>query len=101
MMAISRLTKIDLNLIMQVEEEKKIGSELLSKYGSVKEAMKYLNTFHLNEIEKRGWIRFKSRESFLQNAIDLLDYLKIRDFNTLDNYIDKNILFKKNDNADD
>ena len=98
-LAISLLTDIDANLIYYVENKKRINDLLLSKYKSVRDINKLLNSFYLKEMQDRNWIRLKDESSYVQKYMDLLEYLNIRDLNDFDEYLDKRYLFKKKDNA--
>ena len=54
---------------------------------------------HLKELVERKWLKLKLESSFAQKAVDLLDYLSIRSFDLLDDYLDKKVLYKKKDDA--
>lgn len=100
MLGISLITDIDVNLIFYVESKKRIYDYLISNYKTEDNIKKYLNSFHINELVKRDWISLKDKNSFVQTAMDLLDYLKIASFDNIDNYINKKIMYKKKDDAD-
>ena len=100
MILISLLTNIDINLIFFAEYRKEVYDRLLNEYKTEKEIKKMLNSYSLKEMVDKNWIKLKHSSSFVQNYIDLIDYLNIKDLNTLDNYISKRYLFKKRDNAD-
>ena len=59
----------------------------------------FLNSYYLKEMVQKNWLVLKDKNSLIQNTMDLLDYLKVKDFNLLDKYLNKRILFKKQDNA--
>ena len=99
MLAISLITDIDINLIFYVENKKRIYEYLKSNFKTNKEIIDFLNSYYLNEMYKKNWIVLKDKESVTQNTMDLLDYLKVKDFNLLDKYLNKRILFKKQDSA--
>jgi len=99
MIAISILTDIDINTIFFVEHKKSVYDKLLKKYKSEKEIQKFLNSFHLNEMQKKKWITLRDSTSIAQNAIDLLNFLELKDFEVYDNYIEKRIIYKKLDHA--
>lgn len=101
MIAISLITDIDLNLILGMEEEKKIHNYLKEKFETEKEVNNYLKKFHINELQEKNWLSFKDITSPVQNTIDLLEYLNIRDFEVLKSYNNKKILYKKKDDADE
>lgn len=99
MLAISLITDIDINLIFYVENKKRIYEYLNKKYKNEKEIKEFLNSYYLNEMYKKNWITLKDKESVVQNTMDLLDYLSVRDFDVFENYLNKRILYKKNDSA--
>ena len=99
MQSISLLTKIDLNLILYTETKSKLEKELKAKFKTEKEINKYLNSFYLNDMAAKKWLVLKDKTSSIQKALDLLEYLNIKDFNLLDSYINQKILYKKKDNA--
>ena len=101
MMAISLLTDIDVNLIYYVENKKNVYNKLIDKYKSDKEINKLLNSYYINEMEKRGWIKLKDKNSLVQKYLDLVDFLKVKDLDTYTSYINKRYLFKKKDNSND
>ena len=57
-----------------------------SNFDNEKEINKYLNTFCINEMSKRKWITLKDSSSYTQNAMDLLDYLGISNFDNINKY---------------
>lgn len=99
MLAISLITDIDINLIFYVENKKRIYNYLKKKYKSEKEIKEFLNSYYINEMYKKEWIILKDKESLVQNTMDLLDYLSVRDFDIFENYLNKRILYKKSDSA--
>ena len=101
MMAISLLTDIDVNLIYYVENKKNVYNKLINKYKTAKEINKLLNSYYINEMEKRGWIKLKDRSSLVQKYLDLVDFLKVKDLDTFNSYVNKRYLFKKKDNSND
>ena len=100
MLGISLITDIDVNLIFYVETKRRIYNYLNEHFSNEKEINKYLNTFCLNEMSKKKWITLKDSSSYVQNAMDLLDFLGISNFNNIDNYLNKKILYKKKKDAD-
>lgn len=100
MLAISLITDIDINLIMFIETKKRIGNELFQKYGTEKEINKLLNNYYINELKKLGWIKFKDIDNPVQKAMDLLNFLKGKNFDMLEKYQNERILYKKAQNAD-
>lgn len=99
MLAISLITDIDINLIFYVENKKRIYQYLNKKYKDEKEIKDFLNSYYINEMYKKKWIVLKDKESLIQNTMDLLDYLSVRDFDVFENYLNKRILYKKSDSA--
>ncbi|MBQ3021331.1 MAG: hypothetical protein IJD92_03810 [Bacilli bacterium] len=99
MLSISLITDIDVNLIFYVENKKRMYNYLIKRYGTEKNIEDLLNSYYIKEMYKLNWIKLKDKESFVQNALDLLEYLKISNFDNINNYIDKRILYKKSDNA--
>ena len=101
MMAISLLTDIDVNLIYYVENKKNVYNKLINKYKTDKEINKLLNSYYINEMEKRGWIKLKDKSSLVQKYLDLVDFLKVKDLDTFNSYVNKRYLFKKKDKSND
>ena len=101
MMVISLLTDIDVNLIYYVENKKNVYNKLINKYKTAKEINKLLNSYYINEMEKRGWIKLKDRSSLVQKYLDLVDFLKVKDLDTFNSYVNKRYLFKKKDDSND
>ena len=52
-------------------------------------------------MEKRGWIKLKDRSSLVQKYLDLVDFLKVKDLDTFNSYVNKRHLFKKKDDSND
>ena len=95
--AISNLTKIDMNFIVFMENKREMELYLDEHFSSQKEIREYLNSFFIKELEKNHWIELKDKESNVQTALDLLNFLNIKDFSLLDEYMDKKVLYKKQD----
>lgn len=98
-LAISLLTNIDANLIYYTENKKRVYDELIEKYKTKKEIDKLLNSFYINEMAKKNWLKLKDKSSFVQKYLDLIEYLNVKDLDVFDMYIDKRYLFKKRDNV--
>ena len=98
MVLISLLTDIDVNLIMYTEKKKETYEMLMDKYKTEKEINKMLNSYYIKEMSKRKWITLKYQESFVQNYLDLTEYLGVKDINSINNYLNKRFLFKKASN---
>lgn len=99
MLAISLITNIDVNLIFYVENKKRMYNYLLEKYENEENINNFLNSYYIKEMDKISWIKLKDRESFVQNALDLLEYLKVSSFDNISKYINKRVMFKRIDNA--
>lgn len=101
MILISLLTNIDVNLIFMAEQRKETYNKLIKEYKTEKEINKMLHSYYLNDIVKKNWLKLKQPSSFVQNYLDLIEYLGIKDTNSINNYLNKRFLFKKADsNAD-
>lgn len=100
MSTISLLTNIDVNLIFKVENKKKINQYLLSKYKNETGIKEFLKHFYIKEMIQKKWFKPKQESSLLQTAVDLLEYLQVKDFENLNTYIDGRVLYKKRDDAD-
>lgn len=98
MVAISLITDIDINFIVKIENNKKIKQYLINNYGD--DLGIYLKRFNINELEKRNWVVFKHKEDVYQNAIDILNFLKVRNFDAMKNLLN-NIMYKKKDDSDE
>lgn len=92
---IERLTGISSKFIVSVENACMIEKKLLDQYGSIDEIKKMLKEkYHLNELKKLKWVDFKDETNTIQNSIDILDFLKVKDFETNSNVMEY-VLFKK------
>ena len=100
MLAISLITDIDVNFIFYVENKKRIYNYLMNNFKTPTDINKFLNSFCLKEMSNKGWITLKDSESFSQNAMDLLNYLNVANFDIFDNYVDNKVLYKKKNDAD-
>lgn len=92
---IERLTGIPSNFIISVENVRAIEEELVKEYGSKENIYKLLKEeYALNDLKKSKWINFKDETNEYQLCIDILDFLKVKNFvahNNLKDYV----LFKK------
>ncbi|MDD3453488.1 MAG: helix-turn-helix transcriptional regulator [Bacilli bacterium] len=95
MLAISLITNIDINLIVFVENKKRIGNYLYEKYKNDQEINKFLNQYYINELNKNNWIKFKDIDNPVQKAMDLLNFLKIKNFETIEKYKKEKIVYKR------
>ena len=92
---IERLTGIDSGFILKIENSKKITDKIIERYKDEENLKKSINEeYHINELKKNKWINFKDETNILQVCIDLLDFLKIKDFEVVEN-LEKQVLFKK------
>ena len=95
---IERLTGIKSEFIINVENSRILKENILKQYGNIDNLKKEITIkYHINEIKKRNWIKFKDETDILQVCIDLLDFLKIKDFDIIPK-LEKQILFKKTGN---
>lgn len=95
--AISLIIDVDANFILKVENSKKIKRYLYEKFGD--NLGEYLKNFNINELEKNKWVTFKHKNDEYQNAIDILNFLKVRNFEAMNKLLD-NIMYKKKEDAD-
>jgi len=95
---LSRLTSIDASFIIGVENAKKLKESILEDLGSVKavDAMLKKN-FAFEELRKRKWVCFLDVTSALQNYLDIIDFLKVKDLSIIP-LLEKQVLFKKSGN---
>ena len=95
---IERLTGINSSFIINVENSKKIKEGILEQYGNIDNVKKTINKeYHVNELKKTNWIEFKDETDILQTCIDILDFLKIKDFKVVPK-LEEQVLFKKTGN---
>lgn len=95
---IERLTGIKSEFIINVENSRILKENILKQYGNIDNLKKEITIkYHINEIKKRNWIKFKDETDILQVCIDLLDFLKVKDFYIIPK-LEKQILFKKTGN---
>lgn len=92
---IERLTGIDSSFIVAIENRRKMEEKLLNKYNSKEKINKYIKSeYCVNELKRKNWIKFKDETNIIQICIDLLDFMKIKDFDVLPE-LEKKTLFKK------
>lgn len=92
---IYHLTGIPIEFIINAENRKNITNYLLKKYGNEKNIQDFIKkNFYLNELNKRNWIDFKDYTNAIQNYMDLIDFLKVTNFEAL-NMVQEKTLFKK------
>ena len=92
---IERLTGINSGFILKIENSKKIADKIIERYKDEENLIKSINEeYHINELKKNKWINFKDETNIYQICIDLLDFLRIKDFDVIKN-LEKQVLFKK------
>ena len=92
---IERLTGISSSFIIAIENRRKIEENLLQKYGSKEELSKKIKKqYCVNELKKKEWLKFKDETNIIQTCIDLLDFMRIKDFNVIPE-LENKTLFKK------
>ncbi len=92
------LTKIPISFIINSEHRKKVQKELMDKYKSEKNiAKKMKEEFSLKELNDRKWVDFKDISNPIQNYMDIMEFLKVKDLTALSK-IQEKTLFKKNGN---
>lgn len=99
MIAISLLTDIDIKVIMLSEQRKEMHNYLYNRFKTEKEIKKFLDSFYINEMDKKNWLILRNKDSLEQNAIDLLKFMKIRNFDIYEKYFNSKIMYKKKDDA--
>ncbi len=92
---IERLTKIPLSFIINSEHRKRVTNELIEQYEDEKKVNKKMKEeFFLKELDERKWIDFKDITNPIQNYMDIMEFLKVKDLNALMR-IQEKTLFKK------
>lgn len=99
MHAISLLTDIDVNLISYVENKKKMQKFLADNFATKKDVNSFFDSFYLKEMVNNKWLKLKDETSNEQKALDLLEFLNVKDFQALSNYMERKVLYKKRDSA--
>lgn len=99
-LAINLITDIDIDLICLAEEEKRVNDYLINTFKNEENFKKYLKQFSIKELKEKNWLTFLDEKSLVQIAIDLFKFLSIKDFDALNKYNEKVILYKKKDDAD-
>ncbi len=91
--SISRLTNIPIDFIVNSENRKIITKELISKYKDKEKINKILKRdFYMDELLKLNWINFKDISDPIQNYMDLLEFLNVRNFEALDRIKEKTLI---------
>ena len=92
---IYHLTDIPIEFIINTENRKYVTEYLMKKYENEKQIQEMIKKrFFMKELEKREWIDFKDSTNAIQNYIDLIDFLKVTNLETL-NKVQEKTLFKK------
>ena len=92
---IESLTKIPLDFIINAEHRKRVTRELLEIYGDKKALEKDIkDRFPIKELDEKEWITFKDITNIVQIYMDLMEFLKVKDFKALEKVQEKT-LFKK------
>ena len=95
---IERLTGISSSFIINVENSRKIKEKILEEYGTSENVKKAITKeYYINELKKNHWITFKDESNILQVCIDLLNFLKVKDFKVVEK-LEQQVLFKKTGN---
>lgn len=95
---IERLTGISSSFIINVENSRKIKEKILEEYGTSENVKKAITKeYYINELKKNNWITFKDESNILQVCIDLLNFLKVKDFKVIEK-LEQQVLFKKTGN---
>ena len=83
---------------ISVENSRILKESILKEYGNLQHIKEeIIKKYYINELKKRKWIKFKDETDELQICIDLLDFLKIKDFEVVPK-LEEQVLFKKSGN---
>lgn len=92
---IERLTGIDSSFIIAIENRRKFEKKLLDEFETKENIKRKINKeFCVKELKEKNWLRFKDETNIIQTCIDLLDFMKIKDFDVIPE-LEKKALFKK------
>lgn len=95
---IERLTGISSSFIINIENSRKIKEKILEEYGTIENVKNTITKdYYINELKKNNWLTFKDETNILQICIDLLDFLKVKDFKVVEK-LEQQVLFKKTGN---
>lgn len=97
--AISSITGIQADFIFGIEQQKKNKRYFLEKFHTEKNLKKYINNYEYKEIEKLNWVHFKNKNDTYQMANDILNFIKFRNFDCLEDFRN-HILFKRKETKD-
>lgn len=92
---IASLTGIPTSFIVSVETSRILEESIRKEFPREEDLKKILyEDMNITNIIKRKWIEFKDITNVYQNAMDILNFLKVRNFKVL-NDIKQFVLFKK------
>lgn len=93
--SIELLTGIPISFIIKSQHRKNITEKLLQEFGNEKAINEKLKKeFCLKELNDRMWVNFKDITNPIQNYMDIIEFLKVKDFRALSKLQEKT-LFKK------
>lgn len=93
---IEKLTSIPISFIINSEHRRKITEEVLLEYKDEKTINKKLkDEFCLKELYEKKWIDFKDITNPIQNYMDIIEFLKVKDFKALAKVQEKTLFKKK------
>lgn len=93
--SIENLTDIPISFIINSENRKLVTRYVLEKYNSEEELQNMIKKeFFINELIKMNWIEFKDITNPIQNYMDIVGFLKVKNLEALSN-IQEKTLFKK------
>lgn len=96
--SIERLTDISVDFIIKSEYRKLVTKKLMDVYKDEKIIeRKMKQEFYLKELDERKWVDFKNITDCIQNYIDIMNFLKVKDVDSLTK-IQEKTLFKKRGN---
>ena len=94
--SIEKITSIPISFIINSENRKYVTNYLYNLYGTEENLNKELKAkFPFKELEDRKWINFQDITNPIQNYMDIINFLKVRNLEALDK-IQEKTLFKKN-----
>ena len=92
---IERLTNIPSNFIISVENTRYMEEELIKEYSNTENIKNMIyNEYAFKDLKKSNWIVFKDEKNIYQVCIDILNFLKVKDF-TAHSKLEQHVLFKK------
>lgn len=92
---LERLTGIDAAFILKTENDKKLSESIIDSFTDRQNArIQFYTNYCVKLLEENGWMTLHDETDEIQIGIDLLNFLKIRDFNVIGK-LEQQILFKK------